>query len=173
MTDLASLRSQLSILQAAMAIEEFGVEFYRRLEGCIADENGKALMRGLARDETSHMEMIGREMGRLSSGHDVKDVRADQHYLDIVPKRVFGSVPTDRCLTIKEEMAALEVGIEIERRSIKMYQEATGNTSDPEVKKTLDHLTRIEEGHLSLLIENLQMLKDGGVWYGYSPILEG
>jgi rubrerythrin len=173
MTDLASLRSQLSILHAAVAIEVFGVKFYQRLEGCVAEENGKALMRSLARDEMKHKEMIEREIVRLSSGHDVKNVEADRHYTDIVPEKVFESFPTDRCLTVKEEIAAIEVGIDIERRSIKMYQEAAGNTSDPEIKRELEYLTRVEQGHLSLLKENLQMLKDGGAWYGYSPILEG
>jgi rubrerythrin len=171
--DLTSLRSQLSVLHAALAIEEFGVKFYRQLEGCIAEENGKALMRSLARDEIGHKELIGREIERLSSGQDVSDVRADQHYLDIVPQKIFESFPTDRCLTIKEEMAALEIGIEVERRSVKMYQEAARNTSDPDVKMRLDRLTDIEQGHLSILIENLQLLKDEGTWYGYSPILEG
>lgn len=173
MIDLASLRSQLSILHAAVAIEEFGAEFYKRLEGCIEEENGKALMRSLARDEMGHKEMIVREIERLSSGQDVKDIGADQQYLDIVPRKVFDSIPTDRCLTIKEEMSALEVGMDVERRSVKMYEEAAKNASDPEIKKRLDHLTRIEQGHLRLLMENLQLLKDEGAWYGYSPILEG
>jgi rubrerythrin len=171
--DKASLRSQLSVLHAALAIEEYGVKFYQQLEGCIAEENGKALMRGLARDEMSHGKLIDREIERLSTGHDVSGIGPDHHYLDIVPRKVFESFPTDRCLTIKEEMTALEIGIEVEKRSVKMYQEAAKNTSDPDVKMKFDQLTKMEQGHLSLLIDNLQLLKDEGTWYGYSPILEG
>ncbi len=41
-----SVRTQLSVLFAAVAIEEFGIQFYRGLEGCVKDDTGKALMRG-------------------------------------------------------------------------------------------------------------------------------
>ena len=64
-----SIRSQLSVLYAAVAIEEFGIRFYRGLEECVKDDTGKALMRGLARDELGHKELIEKEIDRISQGY--------------------------------------------------------------------------------------------------------
>jgi len=44
---------------------------------------------------------------------------------------------------------------------------------EPGVKRLLQKLTDIEDGHRKLLEESMQLLRDKGAWYGYSPILEG
>lgn len=163
-------KGQLAVLQAAVEIEEFGIRFYKRLEDCIAENEGKALMRGLARDEATHKEFIQKEMARLGA---TGGIAPDGRYASIVPEKVFRSLPTDRCLTIKEEIEALEVGMDVERSSIEMYSKAAENAVDREVKGLLVKLMHIEESHLKILEENSYNLRMQGSWYGYSPILEG
>lgn len=165
------LTEQLSILQAAVEIEEFGIRFYGRLEQCVAEEEGKALMRSLARDEGKHKEIILAEMARIRRGN--AEVRPDRRYADIIPERVFASLPEGRCLTVKEEIQALQIGMDVERKSIEMYEKAAANASMPEVRATLKKLAHIEEGHLKLLEDNAYQLRMEGSWYGYTPLLEG
>jgi len=165
------MAEQLSILQAAVEIEEFGIRFYGRLEECVAEEEGKALMRSLARDEGKHKEIILGEMARLKKGKE--DVIPDKRYKDIVPERVFESLPEGRCLTVKEEIQALQIGMDVERRSIEMYEKAAANATMAEVKAMLKKLVHIEEGHLKLLEDNAYQLRMEGSWYGYTPLLEG
>ena len=74
---------------------------------------------------------------------------------------------------LQDEIAALEKGLEVERKSIAMYIEAEEKTDDPELKKTLLSLANWEVTHRNLLEENLRLLKLEGAWYGYGPILEG
>jgi len=158
-------------LQAAVEIEEFGIRFYGRLEECIAEEEGKALMRSLARDEGKHKEIILAEMARLRRGNE--KIVPDKRYADIVPEKVFDSLPEGRCLTVKEEIQALQIGMDVERRSVEMYNKAATNASGSEVKATLKKLAHIEEGHLKLLEDNAYQLRMEGSWYGYTPLLEG
>jgi rubrerythrin len=162
---------QLSVLQAAVEIEEFGIRFYQRLEECIAETEGKALMRSLAHDEASHKEIILREMGKLQAAGS--HIVADRRYADIVPEKVFASLPQDRCLTVKEQIEVLEVGMDVERRSIEMYNKAATAAMDAEVRGVLERLVHIEEGHLKLLEDGAYNLRMEGSWYGYSPLLEG
>ncbi|OPY34447.1 MAG: Rubrerythrin [Methanomassiliicoccales archaeon PtaU1.Bin124] len=169
--DPAKLSEQLSILQAAVEIEEFGIKFYGKLESCVAEEEGKALMRALARDEATHRELLLKEIDRLMKNGG--KVEPDNRYIDIVPEKVFAVLPKDRCLTVKEEVEILEVGMGVERKSIEMYTKAANNAADPDVKRLLVDLSHIEEGHLKLLQENAYNLRMEGSWYGYSPILEG
>ncbi|QLH74946.1 MAG: ferritin family protein [Methanomassiliicoccales archaeon] len=169
---IGSGKDELEVLYAAIAIEEFGIEFYHRLEKCVAEEGGKALMRGLARDEAHHRQVILDEVRRITGGK-VEQRRVDLTGYGIEPSKVFMSLPTDRCLTIKEEMEVLKVGMEVERRSIDMYASAAKDSIDEEVRGRLLQLVDIERGHLRLLEENEHMLRMEGSWYGYTPILEG
>ncbi|KAF5065827.1 hypothetical protein DSECCO2_269940 [anaerobic digester metagenome] len=162
----------LGILAAARQIEEFGIEFYRRFSECVRDENGAALLRGLGRDEEQHKEHVEREMRRLSPDMDPAKVSPGRSLLGIVPEKAF-PFPPDRCLTLEDEVKALEVGIQVEVSSVKMYRGAALLVEEPGVKGLLEKLTGIEEGHRKLLEESMQLLRDKGAWYGYSPILEG
>ncbi len=162
----------LAILAAALRIEEFGIQFYRRFSECVGDENGSALLRGLGRDEEQHKEQVEREMRRVAPDRDPAEVAPGRSLLGIVPEKAF-PFPPDRCLTLEDEIKALEVGIQVEMSSINMYREAALMVEEPGVKRLLQRLTEIEDGHRKLLEESMQLLRDKGAWYGYTPILEG
>jgi rubrerythrin len=173
MPTASSKDTELDVLNAALAIEEFGIEFYHRLEECIGEEEGKALMRSLARDEAQHKQLILSEISRAAGGKDTAAKEVDLSKYGIDPSKVFRSLPKDRCLTLKEEMDALNIGMEVERNSIMMYASAAKGAVHEGVKERLLQLEGIEKGHLKLLEENVHILKTEGSWYGYTPILEG
>ncbi len=162
----------MGILSAARQIEIFGIEFYRRFSQCAREERGAALLRGLGRDEEHHKEYVEREMRRISPGTDPASVPPARSYLGILPEEVF-PFPPERCMSLEDEIAALEVGIRVEESSVRMYTEAAQKVDEPGVKALLTKLTGIEEGHRKLLEDNMYMLRNEGAWYGYTPILEG
>jgi rubrerythrin len=161
-----------AVLRTALAIEEFGINFYSELSACVADEKGKALMRSLGNDEKEHSRIIRDEMARLSVGKDTAEPGILMEYLEILPSKVFVK-PEGSCLTLEDEIAALQKGIEVEVNSIKMYQDALSKAIDPKTKVTVEELARWEWRHKEILEENMRNLKLEGSWYGYSPILEG
>ncbi|MCX6651621.1 MAG: ferritin family protein [Methanomassiliicoccales archaeon] len=162
----------LSILAAALSVEEFGIGFYHRFNECVRDEKGAALLRGLARDEVQHKEHVLREMRRIAPGTDPSTVRPSMSLLGVAPEIAF-RFPPDSCLALEDEIAAMETGINVEVNSIEMYRNAVVMVEDVGAKALLERLTHIEEGHRELLEKNLDLLRDEGAWYGYSPILEG
>jgi rubrerythrin len=163
----------LSILAAAREIEIFGIQFYSKVTTCVRDENGKAIMRSLGSDERQHKETIEEVMNHLSPGLDLDEVVPDKELLDIIPKKVFPFPPEGTCLTVKDEIRAVEIGIDVETASVKMYQDATGQVEDQRIKNILITLTKIEEKHKILLESSLLALKTEGSWYAYTPILDG
>ena len=168
----ATARKEMSaaVLKTALAIEEFGIKFYTELGECVADEKGRALMRGLGNDEKEHARIIRKEMDRLAAGeHEPEPLK---EYLELLPSKVFMK-PEGSCLTLEDEIAAIQKGIEVEVNSIKMYQDALDKAIDPRTKSTFEELVRWEFRHRELLEENMRTLKLGGAWYGYGPILEG
>jgi rubrerythrin len=163
----------LSILAAARQIEIFGIQFYSKVATCVSDENGKALMRSLGADERKHKETIEELMLNISPEVDLDGVEPENRYLDILPKKVFPFPPEGACLTVKDEIRAVEIGLDVEIASVKMYREAAGKVDDTEIKNVLITLAGIEEKHRNLLESSLMMLKTEGSWYAYTPILEG
>jgi rubrerythrin len=163
----------LSVLSAARQIEIFGIHFYSKVATCVADENGKALMRSLGADERTHKETIEEVMQHLAPGVDLDGIEPEKDILDILPKKVFPFPPEGTCLKVDDEIRAVQIGLDVEIASVKMYQDAAGMVDDPKIRNILVTLTRIEEKHKILLESSLMMLKTDGSWYAYTPILEG
>jgi rubrerythrin len=163
---------RVGILLAAMAVEEYGIEYYRKLEKCVPEPEGKALMRSLGRDEEGHRRRIEEELMRVLGGSSAR-AGPSKDILGIVPQGPFPFPEKDGCLALADEIAALEIGIDVEKRSIEMYRGAAARVSERGLRDLLEKLQRVEEKHLRLLEENMRSLRDGGAWYGYSPILEG
>lgn len=164
---------EISILAAAVEVERFGFDLYTAMNECVKDPNGSALLRGLARDEAEHRRILEREILRLSPQAELRSLKPAEEYLGIVPDQVFPGDLGERCSTLQGEIEAVEIGIKVEKRSIWMYTDATGKVKDEKLKDLLEYLARWEGTHKKALEENLHMLKTGGSWYGYSPILEG
>ena len=163
----------LSVLSAARQIEIFGIEFYAKVATCVADENGKALMRSLGADERTHKETIEEVMLHLAPGVDLDGIEPEQKLLNILPKKVFPFPPEGACLNVKDEIRAVQIGLDVEIASVRMYQDATALVEDARIRNILITLTKIEEKHRILLESSLLMLKTDGSWYAYTPILEG
>lgn len=170
--EMTRAEMSVAVLKTALAIEEFGIKFYTDLGECVADEGGSALMRSLGSDEKEHARIIQKEMDRLMGSDEREGIVPVQEYLDVLPSKVF-TKPAGSCLTLQDEIAALQKGIEVEISSIKMYQDALAKALDPRTKTTLEELARWEFRHREILEENMRTLKLGGAWYGYGPILEG
>jgi len=164
---------QLSILAAAIEIEKFGYSLYMNTSECVKDGKGAALLRGLARDEKEHRRILEEEIARISPSADVSTIEPAEEYVKLIPERVFPAELGSKCSTLEGEIEAVEIGIEVEKRSIQMYNEAVGLVTDSKAKTVLADLGKWEGTHKAALEQSLHMLKTEGSWYGYTPILEG
>ena len=161
------------VLLTAIAIERYGQDYYSRLSKAVSEEEGKALMKSLERDEKEHEELFINEFNRLvgSQVPEKIDIKANltSEALDGIFRR------WERSMHIGSEdvFAALETGINTEQRSIDFYSDQMCKSTDPELKDIFKKLVEIEKGHKKLLEDNVFHLKQDGSWWGYVPILEG
>lgn len=163
----------MGLLAAAIRVETFGREFYQRLSDCIRDKEGKLILRGLSRDEKEHRLWLARQVDRIFPGKDVSTIRPDPSYADVVPAKAFPDLSEGSCLSPKDEIAAVEMAIGVEKASVRMYEEVARLTNDMELKMLMQRLVQWEREHQRVLEDNLEYLKRGGSWYGYTPILDG
>jgi len=162
-----------SILKTALTIEDFGIDFYSRMSECVAEQKGAALLRSLADDEREHKAILEKQLDQISQSIDISKVQPMGEFLSILPDNVFVPPPEGTCLLLEDEIAALEKGIAVEIISKKMYEAAISKVQDQKVRSTLQELAEWEGKHREILEENLRVLRLGGSWYGYGPILEG
>lgn len=156
------------ILATAIEFERFGREYYMRFHELVGDAKAKALMKGLAHDEEEHAEILAKELEAHGGSADYASTKILEEGLEkIFPHRILkDSIKT------KDAISAIKLGIETEQRSIEFYSRHAKD-ADPELQGVFAKLEKMERNHLELLKENLEHLEEGGVWYGYVPILEG
>lgn len=158
------------ILLTAIAIERYGQQFYGSFSDAIADEKGKALMRGLAGDEKEHESLL------ISEYEEMIGSPIPEHIdIDIGNEGVDEIFSAARNVSGSAEatIEILQMGVDIEQKSIEFYSSRADETDDPDLKKLLAALVKIEKEHKALLEENLFHLRQDGAWWGYVPILEG
>lgn len=160
------------ILLTAIATERYGHEYYIRLSQAIANEEGKAIMIGLARDEKEHEELLAKEYMRVSDKLVPEKIELSTAIgAEAVEKIFSGGEKT--WVEAEDVLEALEFGIAIEQKSIDFYSSKGSTTEDEKLRQLFADLVKIEKEHKSLLEENLFHLKQNGSWWGYVPILEG
>ena len=162
----------VAMLKTAFQIERYGLEFYSRLISCVRDARTAAVLRGLVSDAKKHLEVLMEEVECFSKGLDVTRVKPIEEYLKFLNEPGF-SIPDNICLTLEGEVKALGEGIEIEKRTMKMYSKELKRAQDPKLRATLERLLGRVRNHIKQLEESISWLRLEGNWYGYIPLLEG
>lgn len=160
------------ILLTAIAIERHGQEYYNCLSKGIIDDEGRALIVGLAHDEKEHEEILIKQFERLIRRPVPSETPLESDSSLKAIDEIFDNNENE-ALEKQDLFAALEIGISTEQKSIDFYSSERASTTDRDLRKLFGDLIDIEKGHKSLLEQNLFHLKQGGSWWGYVPILEG
>ncbi|MCJ7606890.1 MAG: ferritin family protein [Thermoplasmata archaeon] len=156
------------VLATAIEFEKFGVVYYTRFEELLGDPKAKALMRGLAHDESEHEALLAEELARLGG----KAVEPSKEMLERGLAEIFPEVGHSVAISTEGTVAALKAGIQTEERSIEFYSKGA-EVAEPAVKELFLKLEKMEREHRAMLEENLRSLESDNSWYGYVPILEG
>ena len=163
------------IIEKAIGIEVFGLNYYNKLKNLVPDSQGKGLMGFLANAEEEHKQTLikkcqsyGKEPEISELGNLIVDVLMDEGQ-----QKIFKSLMEKDELSTIDAIEAIKLGMKVEANSIKFYKDNANKSPESEIVTLFTELSAWEQEHLELLKENLRMLKDEGSWYGYTPILEG
>ena len=163
------------IIEKAIDIEVFGLNYYSKLKNLVSDSQGKGLMGFLANAEEEHKKSLiqkcqsfGKEPEITELGNLIVDVLMDEGQ-----QKIFKSLMEKDELSTIDAIEAIKLGMNVEANSIRFYKDNASKSPESEIVTLFNELSQWEQEHLELLKENLRMLKDEGSWYGYTPILEG
>jgi rubrerythrin len=146
-------KETLDAIMRALEIEKETFDYYTRAEQKTFDPGGKRIFRWLAKTEEVHYLKLSELYSALEEGgrwvfYGGSTISLDSE--DPGEKQV--GFTTD-------DLEALEIGMEIEKKGIAYYDQLARKTSDPDGKKMLLKLREEEVEHLRVITEKYDTIK--------------
>lgn len=153
----------LEMVKKAIRVEYDGYQFYRLAEEKTSDAKGKEVFASLARDETNHMQILKglyqsvKEEGKFKFD-EVKEIKQILESTSESP--IFSKEFKGRLDKSHFEMAALSVGILLEKNSIDFYKKSAQEIEEKDVKMLFAYLADWEGEHLRALVKQQRLLQE-------------
>jgi rubrerythrin len=144
----------LKYLKLGLEIEKKGIRFYKNTYKQAMDPNSKKLLKFLIGEEEIHVKMFDELI--KEAGKPLPNISQD---IPIFNKEDYKKVKKSPH-TIKVFFTALEM----EERSIKLYQEAASKTKEKPLKKLLTDLVKWEQEHFKLIKSHQESLYNEWYW---------
>jgi len=147
----------IDALKLAIERERGANKFYRQAADMTEDPNGKRTFKWLAKEELRHLAKLRQQLRSVLDNNRWLEWRRATAPIE----RTEFPPPSEAIGTVKvgaAERDALRQAIESEREAVAFYKEAENSTPDLHGKTMFRALAREEEGHLSLLEEELKWI---------------
>ena len=158
----------LTMLATALEMEEKGKSFYSKAIGECHNDLGLKIFSMLKQDEDIHIQRIKSIYEHLQGTHtwdeSWKTMGLEHKDLTVV----FRELAATHQKTIKADtgdLAALDVGLDFEFRSVRFYEEQLKAAEDPLEIEFVKHMIEEERSHHSALLEMKAFLSDPAAWF--------
>lgn len=158
----------LSILRQAMGTELEGRALYLQAIERTEDELGKRMFRSLAQDEEEHLQILQAQYAAISRTGQWLDLDSAKEEEPDPSLRLFPEEEEKVGRLIPEDandLDALKIAMDFERRGYRLYDKAAAETSDPTAQAVFRFLVEEESRHFALLDNAHDYLANQGMWY--------
>jgi rubrerythrin len=152
----------LEVVKNAIRVENDGYQLYRVAEEKTEDPKGKDFFASLAKDETNHMQILKSLYQSIKEKGEYKfdEIKDMEHILKTGSESpIFSKEFKQRVEQAQFEMAALSVGILLEKNSIEFYKKSAQESKDEDVKMLFNYLADWEGEHLRALVQQQKFLQ--------------
>ena len=152
----------LEVVKNAIRVENDGYQFYRMAEEKTEDPKGKEVFASLAKDETNHMQILKSlyQSIKEKGEYEFDETKDMKHILETISESpIFSKEFKERVEQVQFEMAALSVGILLEKNSIEFYTKSAQQSEDKDVKMLFNYLADWEGEHLRVLVQQQKFLQ--------------
>ncbi len=141
-------------IEISMFIEKEGLGFYEKAAKNVSDPRVKEMFSRLAEEERDHIHTLqtkGQFLKPAISGKGKTSRRVDLFVSEELKGKIFPSSESKTVQKFKNDIEALDYGIESEKRSIEILSGLLENEKKLDVKAIFSHLMVEEKKHLALL----------------------
>lgn len=161
----------IAIFTQALEFEKKIRDLYKSAESMVDDERGKAIFKGLAVDEQSHVDFLEAGLETLKNDGiidpeglattipDVENNRAQIEKMKTrIPERMLGDIKM-----------VLSSALQMEEQTTDFYQDAAEKT-EGSIRRVMEKFVEIEQRHTDVVRMELDHASKNGFWFDFMEI---
>jgi len=155
------MTERLSALEHAMLSERDGYQFYAMAAGAATDPGAASTFEHLAQEELQHFNALQRAYRSiLETGTWDPDTAWDAPWTPETTERIFSEDFRRRIRGQHLEMAALSIGLLLEKEARQFYTRQAAETADEALAALFRELAQWEDGHYEMLLRQDESLRE-------------
>ena len=154
----------LDILKMAILMEKRGVAFYTNVAGQSSDPEISTIFKTMAEEESIHVKFLSEQFLCFEKNKEFTCPNLQDQAADSIANMVLSEEVKNRIAAAGFEDAAISAAIEMEKKAIDVYSAQAETARDPNEKKLYNWLSDWEKGHLKILNDLDNELKEK-IWY--------
>lgn len=160
-------RSASDILKDAIAMEEDGMAFFKRASTMMTRKRSRDMFLSLAAQEDKHIAVLSHELARVEDGKGWDTLDKAKRSTRPARRSVFSERDIRRVKLEPGagELEVIDVGIDVEDRSIEYYRAAGQAAEAPNARQVFNWLVGEESGHLTILRAERDSRSGSGFYY--------
>jgi rubrerythrin len=156
-----------NILKQALQMEQESREFYLNAARKVENKLGRQMLESIAKDEEGHHTLL-LQLQEGAAGTALGECRAEYEDAGARLRALFseyGAQAAEEVSADTDDLEALNIAMEMERKGYNLYKEAASKASDPSAGKVFVFLAGEEEKHFEVLQNMHRYLSDPRAWF--------
>lgn len=159
---------EMELLRTAMEMEKKGKAFYDKAAVTCKNRLGQEIFAMLAKDEVVHLERISKIYNSLEASSKWTDewLKIGQAHAPV--NTLFKDLASKHRTSTKadsSDLEALDVGIDLETKSVAFYEKQLSAATDPMEKKFAEKMIAEERSHRAVLIDTKAYLENPAAYF--------
>lgn len=150
----------LEILKMAILLEKRGHAFYAKVAEQTPDLDIKYIFLTMADEETKHVKFLSEQYVNYEREHAFKKVELPDLEKEAFASLILTDEMKSKISSAGFEAAAISAAIDFEKRAIEVYARQAETSADPNEKALYAWLSDWEKGHLKVLSDMDNELKE-------------
>ena len=153
-------KKAIDVLKMAILMEKRGYAFYSKVAENTTDPEVKNIFLVMADEETQHVKFLSEQFVHYGKAHQFTQVNLPDLRHKEFTNLILSEEMKQKISSAGFEAAAISAAVDFEKRAIEVYTNQAGNTSDLNEKALYQWLADWEKGHLKVLNEIDNELKE-------------
>jgi rubrerythrin len=154
----------IDILKMAILMEKRGFAFYTNVAGQTSDPEIRNIFETMATEESTHVKFLSEQFLSFEKNKEFTCSNLPDQADDSIANMVLSEEVKNKITAAGFEAAAISAAIDMEKKAIEIYSFQAEAAKDPNEKKLFNWLCDWEKGHLKILNDLDNELKEK-IWF--------
>jgi len=157
-------QNTLDILKMAVLMEKRGVAFYTTVAEQSSDPEISNVFKTMASEESIHVKFLSEQFLSFEKNQEFTCPNLPDQSADGIANMILSEEVKNKIAVAGFEAAAISAAIDMEKKAIEIYSKQAETATDPNEKTLYNWLSDWEKGHLKILNDLDDDLKER-IWY--------